>query len=154
MSLRRFLKKSHAATATQPVPVTDETPATEASTAMPVLPSLMGWTEFEGELALDVYITPTTVIVRSPVAGVKPKDLSISLHNDLLTIRGRRQDEEGVASASYVVQECHWGSFSRSVLLPVAVEHDGAEAVLKGGVLKVTLQRAVPTSVSVKLVEE
>lgn len=104
----------------------------------------------EGELALDVYVTPTHVIVRSAMAGVKPEDISISILNDLLTIRGRRLDEEEVESDHYVVQECYWGSFSRSVVLPVSVDSEGAEAVLRNGILKITLRRIAPTSVAVR----
>ena len=142
------------------VNVSAAAPAVKGTTASIVsLPLTIGqaiddWAESEGELAIDVYVLPTSVVVRSAMAGVKPEDLSISLHNDLLTIRGHRNDEEVIERSHYVVQECHWGVFSRSVVLPVAVEADGAEAVIKNGVLKVTLRRASPTAVTVRLVEE
>lgn len=108
----------------------------------------------EGELALDVFLTDTTVVVRTTMAGVSPEDVSISLHNDLLTIRGERKEEERVQTSQYVVQECHWGSFSRSVVLPVPVKTEGAEAVMKNGVLKIILERAPVAGVSVRVVGE
>jgi HSP20 family molecular chaperone IbpA len=134
------------------VPVPDEAEARwDRSLVVAVDGGTSAWVVApEGELALDVYVTPTHVVVRSPLAGVKPEEVSISLLNDLLTIRGRRVDEEQVSIDRYVVQECYWGSFSRSVVLPVSVDSAGAEAVLKHGILKVTLRRIAPTPVAVR----
>lgn len=101
-----------------------------------------GWTIPEGELAIDVYITDQQVVVRAPMAGVKAENISVSLHNDLLTIRGTREEKTTPRHARFMVQECHWGAFSRSVVLPVEVEADKTDAVLEDGVLYVTLDRA------------
>jgi HSP20 family molecular chaperone IbpA len=140
----------HARSAT--VPVADEAEARwERAVDVSAHGASSSWVVSpEGELALDVYVTPTHVVVRSALAGVKPEDVSISILNDLLTIRGRRVDEERVATDRYVVQECYWGSFSRSVVLPVSVDSEGAEAVLKHGILKITLRRVAPTPVAVR----
>src|SRR3989338_220289 len=56
--------------------------------------SINAWAAPEGELAVDVYATPSAVVVRSAMAGVRPENISISLHNDLLTIRGERLEED------------------------------------------------------------
>jgi len=137
------------------LPVPDEAEAVwqrPASLGFSFDPS--AWAEPEGELAIDVCLAPAAVVVRSAVAGVAPEDLSIALHNDLLTIRGRRLlDESETATAHYVLQECHWGSFSRSVLLPVSVSPEGSEAVLKNGILKITLRRTAPAALSIRLDE-
>ena len=47
--------------------------------------------EYEGELSVDVYQSGKYIVVKSTIAGVKPEDLEIYLHNDLLTIRGKRE---------------------------------------------------------------
>lgn len=112
------------------------------------------WRGPEGELALDVYQTNDTVVVRSALAAVNPEDVSIALHNDLLTIRGVRREQEIVSGDQYVVQECHWGSFSRSVVLPVPVTAEGAEATMKNGILKVVLRRLAPASVKVSILSD
>jgi len=108
------------------------------------------WSEPKGELALDVYLTKDDVIVRTTIAGVRPEDINVAMHNDLLTIRGRRTDEAVEVGRQYIVQECHWGSFSRSVVLPVTVNPESAEAVMKNGVLTVTLKRTEPKMVKVR----
>ena len=129
------------------VPVDDEAEARWRREDFVAYETPTPWGESEGELSVDVYYTDSAVVVRSPMAGVSPEDVHIALHNDLLTIRGERREEERVLADRYAVRECHWGAFSRSVVLPVSVSSDGAEATLKNGVLKIVLKRIQPGTV-------
>ncbi len=99
-----------------------------------------------GELKVDVYETEKEIVVRSTVAGVDPKDLTVDLHNDLLTIRGRRHVNEEVKEDNFLVRECFWGDFSRSVILPTSVDVKKGEAVLKNGVLTIRLPKIKQTT--------
>jgi HSP20 family protein len=99
-------------------------------------------TEEEGQLTIDVYQTPDDVIVLSTIAGVKSADLEITLNNDLLTVRGKRSNPAEAKPEDYFYQENYWGSFSRSVILPVDVDGDKVRAELKDGILKVMLPKA------------
>ena len=76
----------------------------------------------EGQLAVDVYQDEKNIIVRAPIAGVKPEDLDISIHNDMVTIRGRREHDAKIEEPDYFYRECYWGSFSRSIILPTDVK--------------------------------
>lgn len=98
--------------------------------------------EEEGQLTIDVYQTPDDVVVLSTIAGVKSSDLEITLNNDLLTIRGARTNPSDAKPEEYFHQENYWGSFSRSVILPVDVDGDKVRAEMKDGVLKVLLPKA------------
>jgi HSP20 family protein len=95
----------------------------------------------EGQLSIDVYETEKNIIIKSTIAGVKPEDLDITIDNDMLTIRGHRHDEEEEKDRNYLYQECYWGSFSRSVILPVEVDAKKIDAALENGVLTVTLKK-------------
>lgn len=95
----------------------------------------------EGQLSLDVYETDKNLVVRSTIAGVKPDDLDVTIDNDMLTIRGKRQDECEEKGRQYLYRECYWGSFSRSVILPVEVDEKKIDATLEGGVLTITLKK-------------
>ncbi len=106
----------------------------------------------EGELAVDVFETPTELIVQSTIAGVKISDLELSLHNDLLTIRGRRAHDVPT-KARPLLSECYWGPFSRSIILPVEVRADEAAAVLRSGILTVTIPRRHRSNIPVKEIE-
>lgn len=97
--------------------------------------------ESEGQLTIDVYQTPAHVVIKSTIAGVKPEDLDITITNDMVTIRGQRQKDEEVKTEDYYYQECYWGAFSRSVILPVDVQADEAEASLKNGILTIKLPK-------------
>jgi len=98
-------------------------------------------TESEGQLTIDVYQTPNEVIIKSTIAGVSPEDIDISITNDMITIKGRRQKDEEVKEEDYYYQECYWGPFSRSVILPVDVEVDRVDASMKNGILTIQLPK-------------
>ena len=92
--------------------------------------------------AVDVYETKTQVVVTSPLAGVDPKDVDISIENDLLTIRGEARRESEVDEKSYYRKEVHSGSFFRSVALPAHVVADKAKAESREGMLTITIPKA------------
>jgi len=101
-----------------------------------------GWfEEYEGQLAVDAYQTNDEVIVKAPIAGVKPQDLEISITDEVLTVRGKRSQEVAVEQADYFCQECYWGAFSRTYVLPVPVDADRAQANLKDGILTITIPK-------------
>ncbi|MBI4812371.1 Hsp20/alpha crystallin family protein [Candidatus Falkowbacteria bacterium] len=95
----------------------------------------------EGQLSIDVYQTPENLIVKSTIAGVKPEDIDISLHNDMLTVRGKRKMEEEIKEENYLYKECFWGAFSRSIILPVEINPKKIKAFLENGVLTVILPK-------------
>ena len=101
-----------------------------------------GWLEeYEGQLAIDAYQTNEYVIVKAPIAGVKPQDLEISITDEVVTVRGQRHQDVDSTQADYFCQECYWGSFSRSYVLPIQVDADKAQASLKDGILTITIPK-------------
>ncbi len=101
--------------------------------------------ESEGQLTIDVYQTDDDIIIKSTIAGVKPEDLDVSINNDMVTIKGERKQDEEVSADNYYYQECYWGAFSRSVILPVEIVADKAEATMKNGILTLRLPKADTT---------
>ncbi|MBU1177154.1 MAG: Hsp20/alpha crystallin family protein [Patescibacteria group bacterium] len=97
--------------------------------------------ESEGQLTIDVYQTPNEIVIKSTIAGVKPEDIDISMTNDMITIKGNRKKDEDAKEEDYYYQECYWGPFSRSVILPVDVEVDHAKAGMKNGILTIKLPK-------------
>lgn len=100
--------------------------------------------EFEGQLAVDVYQTKDTIVIKAPIAGVKPEDIDVAISEDVVTIRGDRKEERTIEKDQYYVQECFWGSFSRSVILPTSTVAEKANASLKDGVLTIEIPKVVP----------
>src|SRR3982751_2646284 len=102
------------------------------------------WKEEEpvaGQLAVDVYETREKLVVKGRVAGVNKSDLDVSISDNTLSIRGTLSagNEEDVEN--YFLQECYWGEFSRSLVLPVPVKEEEIEAVLKDGVLTISFAK-------------
>ncbi len=97
----------------------------------------------EGELAVDVYETAKEMVVKAPVAGIDPENLDITLTEEMVMIKGERKEIREVDKSSYRLQECYWGSFSRTVDLPVKVLPDDANADFKNGILTIRIPKAV-----------
>ncbi len=100
-------------------------------------------TRDEGELAVDVYEAGQALFVKTAIAGVRPEQLKISMSSDMLTIRGVREEElVDEEEKRYLCQECHWGPFSRTIILPSEVDTTKAEATFKSGLLVIKLPKA------------
>ena len=102
-----------------------------------------GWfAENEGALSVDVFEYADAIVVRAPIAGVRTEDLDLALHHDMLTIRGNRTDEGAGDDRRALHQECHWGPFSRSIILPAQVRSEDAQATLANGILTIRLPKS------------
>jgi HSP20 family protein len=107
----------------------------------------------EAELTVDVYQTPTDVIVQTMVAGVKPEDIELVIARDMVTIRGKREESRKIEEDNYFAKELYWGAFSRTILLPQEIDPEEAEATEKHGLLTIKLpkiDKEKKTSVKVK----
>ncbi|MFC2511031.1 MAG: Hsp20/alpha crystallin family protein [Candidatus Nanoperiomorbus sp.] len=94
-----------------------------------------------GQLAVDVYETPEQLIVKARTAGVNKNDLDVSIADGVLTISGTLSSGDDSDATHWHVQECYWGEFSRTLVLPVAVKEDEVKAVLKDGVLTIAFNK-------------
>ncbi len=95
----------------------------------------------DGELTVDIHQTADKIILKTMVAGVRPEDLDISITRDMVTIRGKREEERNIREEDFFYRELYWGSFSRTVTLPQEVEVDTAEAIEKHGLLILKLTK-------------
>ena len=93
-------------------------------------------------LPLDVSETDMELVVRAEVPGIDPKDIEVSLSGDVLVISGRKAEEREEERARYHHTERRFGSFQRSLRLPIPVEPEHVQAAYKNGVLTVTLRKA------------
>ena len=94
-----------------------------------------------GQLAVDVYETDDKLVVKARTAGVNKNDLDVSIADGVLTISGTLSSGDDTAATQWHVQECYWGEFSRTLVLPTAVKEDEVEAVLKDGVLTISFSK-------------
>ncbi len=99
--------------------------------------------EEEGKLTIDVYQTPEEFVIESTIAAVDPENLDVNITSESVTIKGERTRKECIPESDYLYQECYWGRFSRSVILPQEIDADKASAEFKNGTLRIFLPKIV-----------
>jgi HSP20 family protein len=97
--------------------------------------------ESEGQLAIDVYQTEKELVIQSAIAGIKLKDLDISIEKDKLTVKGKREKPIENEKINYFYQECYWGPFSREIILPAEIDPSRTEASFKEGILTIRMPK-------------
>jgi HSP20 family protein len=95
----------------------------------------------EAELSVDVYQTPTDIVVQTMIAGVKPEDLELSIARDIITISGKREENRNIDEENYFTKELYWGKFSRTISLPLEVEPEEVEATEKHGLVTIKIKK-------------
>ncbi|NPV76857.1 MAG: Hsp20/alpha crystallin family protein [Anaerolineae bacterium] len=103
--------------------------------------------------AIDMYQTENEVVVKATLPGMNPEDLQVSVTGDVLTLRGEIKQEKEVPGDSYHLRERTFGSFSRSIPLPVPVVVDKSKAEFENGVLNLVLPKAEevrPKTITIK----
>ena len=107
----------------------------------------------EGQLVVDIYEKDKSLIIESTIAGVRTQDIDITVEPDLIVIRGERI-REAREEAKYYYQECFWGTFSRTLVLPYPVKPEKVKANLRNGILTIVLPRATEEGRDIEVGEE
>ena len=97
--------------------------------------------ELPGQLAVDVYETDDSLVIKARTAGVNREELDVSISDGILTISGTLSSGDESDATNWHIQEAYWGEFSRTVALPVPVKEDEAQASLKDGVLSIAFPK-------------
>lgn len=92
-------------------------------------------------LGIDIYETASDFVVTAAVPGIDPKDLDISVEDEVLTIKGEHRKESDAGEGNYLRRELRTGSFQRALRLPPTVDAENATANFEHGVLKLTLPK-------------
>ena len=92
--------------------------------------------------AVDIYETADTILMKAELPGVAREDIQIQIDGNTLTLKGERRFARDVQEESYLRIERAYGSFHRSFALPATVQQENVRAVLKDGVLELTLPKA------------
>ena len=110
--------------------------------------------EEEGELAIDLCETKDELILQAAIGGVNINEIDISITNDMITIRGERSWEGKDKIDKIYYNECFWGPFSRSLILPQEINADKAKASIKNGLLSIYLPKLIKTKKKTLKIEE
>ncbi len=107
-----------------------------------------GWPEprkglLEGAWApsIDVAESDGEITVTAELPGVKLEEVDIAITDEVLTLKGKKKEEEEVKERNYHRIERSYGSFQRSIALPTGVQADKAKATYKDGILRITVPK-------------
>jgi HSP20 family protein len=105
--------------------------------------------------AVDMSEDDGAYIVKASLPGVKPEEVEISLADNILTIKGEAKEDKETKEENYHVRERRYGSFMRSIALPMTVKSEQVEATNENGVITLRLPKAEevkPKKIAVKTV--
>ncbi len=108
------------------------------------------------DVSMDIYEEGDNVFVEVKASGFEKDDIKIQIESNVITVNGsiKKETEENLKNRKYYRKEIKSLSFSRTAELPSLVNADGAKAVFKNGMLKITLpkrEEAKPKSISVNV---
>lgn len=92
--------------------------------------------------AVDIYEKGNNVIVETPITGIEPEKVDVTVENNTLILKGKSEKKSEVDEKDYYRKEIRYGSFYRAVTLPTKVIGDKAEATYEDGLLRVTIPKA------------
>ncbi len=94
---------------------------------------------------MDVVDSEKEIKVSAELPGMDEKDIDVSITREALTIRGEKKEEKEEQGKDYYRSERSFGSFTRTIALPVDIETEKATASFKKGVLTVRLPKSKQT---------
>jgi HSP20 family protein len=103
--------------------------------------------------ALDIGETDDAVVVKAEVPGIDPKEIKVTMVNQLLTISGEKKYEHEEKDEKFYRMERSTGSFARTLNVPVPVDSTKVMATFKNGLLTITMPKtaaAKGTTIPVK----
>ena len=112
------------------------------------------------QLKVDIFQTPTAMVIYAQIAGVTLNDYAVTIEGDgdVVTIKGERSRPNGehfthddVESKESILEECSWGKFYRQIILPAEVDAPKTQAKMKDGVLMLLLPLKAATEKGVRI---
>lgn len=94
-----------------------------------------------GQLSVDIYHTDKELVVIAPIAGISKENITLSLTDDVLVIRGERPSREEIPEENYYTRECFWGNFSRAIVLPEEADTKNITAGFDNNVLEIRIPK-------------
>ncbi len=93
----------------------------------------------EASFRIDSYVDDNRLHIKADLPGVEPEDVEIALDGNRLTVKGERKAGYEDKNGGYFHQECSYGSFARSFVLPKGIDAEKIEACAKNGTLEVVV---------------
>ncbi len=90
---------------------------------------------------IDMYDKKDEIVVKAELPGVEKDNVELTISKDSLTIKGETKKEQEIKEEDYYCSERSYGSFLRTIALPVGIDADKAKATFKNGVIEIRLPK-------------
>lgn len=103
---------------------------------------------------IEMYDRKNEIVVKAELPGVSKEDIDLTITKDSLTLKGEAKREEEIKEEDYYACERSYGSFTRTIALPVEVNSEKAKASFKNGVLEIVLpkkEEAKPKEIKIEV---
>lgn len=105
-----------------------------------------------GQIALDVLDLAEEIVIVAPIAGVDPSDIDIALSRNIITLSGERKQPSLYLDAKRMLaEECYYGPFSRSIILPENLAFNKIKATTDNNMIFVHIPKITFFSKSIKI---
>ncbi|PID84044.1 hypothetical protein CSB09_03340 [Candidatus Gracilibacteria bacterium] len=105
-----------------------------------------------GQIAVDILDCKESITIIAPIAGVDPSDIDIGLSRNILTISGNRKQNPLYKEAKrMLIEECFYGAFSRSIILPENLAFDKITANVEFNVIIITIPKLTLISKNIQI---
>ena len=105
-----------------------------------------------GQVALDVLDQEAVIVIVAPLAGISIDAVDVAVSRNVLTVSGERSRPEFYnESGRILVEECFFGPFSRSVVLPENLAFNKIRATMENNLLVLEIPKLQFPSKSVKI---
>lgn len=99
---------------------------------------------------LDLEEKDDKIVLTAELPGLTDKDVQVEVNKDYLTVKGEKKSSREEKNKNSFFSERNYGAFERTILLPAEIVRDKIDAVVKDGVLTVTLPKSVEAKKDVK----
>lgn len=90
---------------------------------------------------LDIYAKDSEYLVDADLPGVDQKDVEITLDDNILTIKGKKETSSERKEKDYYTHERFVGTFQRSITLPSDIKEQDIDASFENGVLHIRIPK-------------
>ena len=90
---------------------------------------------------IDISETDAAYKIEAELPGINQKEIDVKIDNNILTIKGKKEDIKEEKEKNYHLRERYYGAFQRSISLPNNIEPEKIKASFENGVLNISVPK-------------
>jgi len=91
---------------------------------------------------IDISETDSEYKIEAELPGINQKEIDVKIDNNILTIKGKKEDIKEEKEKNYHLRERYYGAFQRSISLPNNIEPEKIKASFENGVLNISVPKS------------